>query len=248
MFLAQLDIILVLHLKEGYCICQFRHLQASPGASRATRAPIRKGQLEACMRRLRIALLLVVFLNLPLLVSAQSDQFEVFGGYSLERIPPGCGSNYRCGTSTNMIGPATSMSGWVTSLTGFVYRSLGISAQFTGNYNGTAALSSSSVNRYSYQFGPAYAVRWGRSSVFARALFGGDTQKSSADQSLSYSRFIWSVGGGFDFKTSSRISIRPVQLDYERQSIPVVAIGGPPPFAPVGVNGLRYSAGIVIRF
>ena len=200
------------------------------------------------LRRLRIVLLLVVFFSLRSLASAQSDQVELFGGYSLERIPFGCGANYRCGTSTSMTGPATNMSGWITSLTGFVYRSFGISAQFAGNYNGTAALSYSSVNRYSYQFGPAYAVRWKRTSVFAHTLFGGVTQNSSADQTLSYTRFLWSVGGGLDYKTSSRISVRPVQLDYERQSIPVVATGGPPPFSPVGVNGLRYSAGIVIRF
>jgi hypothetical protein len=190
-------------------------------------------------------LLLVVFPNLLSLASAQSDQVELFGGYSLERIAPGCGSNYRCGVVTP--GPASDMSGWTTSLTGFVYRSVGISAQFTGNY-GTAALSYSSVHRYSYQFGPAYVVRWQHTSIFAHALFGGVTQNSSADQTLSYTRFLWSVGGGLDLKTSSRISFRPVQLDYERQSVPVVDTGGPTPIAPIGVNGLRYSAGIVIRF
>jgi hypothetical protein len=197
------------------------------------------------MLRLRIVLLLIVFFSLLSLASAQSDQFQVFGGYSLERIAPGCGSNYRCGTLTP--GPATNMSGWTTSLTGFVYRSVAISAQFTGNY-GTAALSGSSVHRYSYQFGPAYVVRWQNTSIFAHALFGGVTQNSSAGQTLSYTRFLWSVGGGLDFKTSSRISFRPVQLDYERQRVPVVDNGGPTPFAPIGVNGLRYSAGIVIRF
>lgn len=51
-----------------------------------------------------------------------------------------------------------------------------------------------------------------------------------------------------DFKAGSRISIRPVQLDYERQSVPVVDTGGPTPIPPVGVNGLRYSAGIVLHF
>jgi hypothetical protein len=197
------------------------------------------------MRRSRIVLLLVVFFNLLSLASAQSDRVELFGGYSLERIPPGCGSNYRCGATQNVPGPAASMIGWTTSLTGFVYKSFGISAQFAGNY-GTAALSSAGVNRYSYQFGPAYAVRWQHASVFAHALLGGVTQ-TSPDQTLSYTRFLWSVGGGLDFKTSSRISVRPVQLDYERQSVPVDT-GGPTPFAPVGVNGLRYSAGIVVRF
>ena len=85
-------------------------------------------------------------------------------------------------------------------------------------------------------------------SAFAHVLLGGVTQKSSADQTLRYTRFIWSVGGGLDFKTSSRISIRPVQLDYERQKVPVVDTGGPEPIPPVGVNGLRYSAGIVLNF
>jgi hypothetical protein len=115
-------------------------------------------------------LLLFVVFSLLSLASAQSDQFEVFGGYSLERIAPGGGSNYRCGSLTP--GSATNMSGWTTSLTGFVYRSLGISAQFAGNYNGTAALSHSTVNRHSYQFGPAYAVRWQRTSAFAHANRG----------------------------------------------------------------------------
>jgi hypothetical protein len=198
------------------------------------------------MRRLRIVLLLVVFFTLPSLASAQSGQGELFGGYSLERIAPGCGSNYRCGSDT--AGPATSLNGWITSLTGFVSKSVGISAQFTGAYNGNAALSYSSLNRYSFQFGPAYVLRWRRTSVFAHALFGGVTQKSSADPTVSYNKFLWSVGGGLDFKTSHRISIRPVQLDYERQSVPVVDTGGPTPISPVGANGLRYSAGIVVRF
>jgi len=198
------------------------------------------------MRIVRTVFPLIVFFSLLTSASAQSDQFEVFGGYSLERIAPGCGSNYRCGSPSP--GSTTNMSGWTTSLTGFVYKSLGISAQFAGNYNGTAPLSYSSVNRHSYQFGPAYAMRWQRMSAFAHALFGGVTQTSTPDQTLSYTRFVWSLGGGLDFKASSRISIRPVQLDYERQNVPVVDTGGPAPITSIGVNGLRYSAGIVIKF
>jgi len=216
------------------------------GTSRATKAPIQTVQLEARMRRFRIVLFPVVCFSLLSLASAQSDRVELFGGYSLERISPGCGSNYRCGASTSSSGPAASMNGWNTSLTGFVHKSFGISAQLSGNY-GTAAESYSRVNRYSYQFGPAYAVRWQRTSVFAHALFGGITQ-SSADQGLSYTRFILSAGGGLDYKISSRISLRPVQLDYERQTVPVVDTGGPTPLPSAGANGFRYSAGIVIKF
>ena len=193
------------------------------------------------MHKLRLVLLVCASCSLPMI--GQNDKGELFGGYSFERIDPGCGSNYRCGT-----GPTTNLNGWTAALTGYFYKSLGISAQFTGNYDGTAALSYSTVNRYTYQFGPAYAFRVRKASPFAHALLGGVTQKSSADQTLSYTRFIWSVGGGLDFKASSRISIRPVQLDYERQSVPVVDTGGPIPIPPVGVNGLRYSAGIVLNF
>ena len=115
------------------------------------------------MRKLRVVLLVSVSCSVPML--GQTDKGELFGGYSFERIAPGCGSNYRCGGGD--AGPATNLNGWTASLTGYFYRSLGISAQFTGNYNGTAALSYSTVHRYTYQFGPAYAFRWQRASAFA---------------------------------------------------------------------------------
>jgi len=196
------------------------------------------------MRKLRMVLLFSVSCSVPML--AQTHKGELFGGYSFERIAPGCGSDYRCGAATG--GPATNLNGWTTTLTVYFNKSLGISAQVTGNYNGTAALSYSTVHRYTYQFGPTYAFHLRKASTFVHALFGGVTQSSSADQSLNYHRFMWTVGGGLDFKASSRISIRPVQLDYERQKVPVVDTGGPTPIPPVGVNGLRYSAGIVLHF
>src|ERR1700686_5600395 len=107
------------------------------------------------MRKLRMVLLVSVSCSVPML--GQTDKGELFGGYSFERIAPGCGSNYRCGPAE--AGPAANLSGWTASLTGYFYKSLGISAQFTGTYNGTAAISSSTVQRYTYQFGPAYAFR-----------------------------------------------------------------------------------------
>jgi peptidoglycan-associated lipoprotein len=186
-----------------------------------------------------VVLLSVLFFSLPVL--GQADKPELFGGYSLERIAPGCGSNYRCG-NPNSPGDATNLNGWIASATGYFYKSLGVSAQFAGGYNGTAALSYSTVHRHTYQFGPAYAFHVRSASIFAHALFGGVTQGSSTDQSLSYTAFLWSVGGGLDFKISRRISIRPVQLDYERQRVPV------PSFPAISSNGLRYSAGVVLRF
>ena len=198
------------------------------------------------MRNLRAVLLISLSCSVPMLGQTDKGGGELFGGLSFERIAPGCGSDYRCGAATS--GPATTLNGWTASVTGYFYKSLGISAQVTGNYNGTATLSYSTLHRYTYQFGPAYAFRLGKTSAFAHFLLGGVTQSASADHTLSYRRFLWSVGGGLDFKVSSRISIRPVQVDYERQSVPVVDTGGPTPIPPAGVNGLRYAAGVVLKF
>lgn len=194
------------------------------------------------MRQLPWLLLLSISCSVPML--AQTYKSEVFAGYSFERIAPGCGSNYRCGNS----GPATNLNGWAAALTGYFNNSFGFTAQFTGNYHGSAALSYSTINRYTYQFGPAYRFPVGHASAFAHALLGGVTQKSSSDQTVAYTRFLWSVGGGLDLNASSRIAIRPVQLDYERQSVPVVNTGGATPLPAVGVNGMRYSAGVVLKF
>lgn len=189
------------------------------------------------MRRLTLVLLVSVFCAVPIL--AQTDVGNLFGGYSLERIAPGCGSNYRCGTTD--AGPNTNLNGWIAALTVISYKSLGVTGQFTGNYNGNASVSYATVNRYTYQVGPEYAFRLRNIRPFAHALFGGVSQRSASGQTLQYTKFLWSIGGGLDFKVSRQLSIRPVQIDYERQSVPVELSPS------VGVNGLRYSAGIVLN-
>lgn len=196
------------------------------------------------MHKWPVVLLVSVSCTVPMF--GQTSKGELFGGYSFEHIAPGCGSDYRCGGSNG--GPATNLNGWTASLTGYFYKSLGFSAQVTGNYNGTAAFSYSTVQRYTYQFGPVYAFHLRKVNPFVHALFGGVSQRSSADQTLNYNAFLLSVGGGLDFKASRRLSIRPVQLDYERHRVPVVNTGGPGSIPPVGVSGLRYSAGVVLHF
>ena len=189
------------------------------------------------MRKLPLVLLVSVCCSVPML--GQSDVGNLFGGYSLERIAPGCGSNYRCGTTD--VGPTTNLNGWTAALTVRSYKALGVTGQFTGNYNGSATVSSATVDRYTYQFGPECAFHLRNMRPFAHALFGGVSQRSAYGQTLQYTKFLWSVGGGLDFKVSSQLSIRPVQIDYERQSVPVELSPS------VGVNGLRYSAGIVLN-
>lgn len=201
------------------------------------------------MRSLRVGLLLVVAFNVPLL--GQTKQSELFGGYSLERIAAGCGTDYRCGFNA---GGTTNINGWAVSLTGYIHKSpLGISAQFSGNYGGAGFGGGggglSTVHRYAYQFGPVYTFRWQRVNAFAHALFGGVTQGVSQNApngiAPSYTAFLWSVGGGLDYKVSNRLWIRAGQLDYERHHVPI--FGSSPP-STVATNGFRYSAGVVLRF
>ncbi|HTS38021.1 MAG TPA: hypothetical protein VMH04_20260 [Candidatus Solibacter sp.] len=106
------------------------------------------------MRPLPLALLLTTLCSLPLL--GQSDVGNVFGGYTFERIAPGCGMDYKCGNLS--AGPTTNINGWVAAMTVKSYKGLGFTGQFTGNYNGTAAFSSTTVTRYTFQFGPEYAL------------------------------------------------------------------------------------------
>jgi hypothetical protein len=160
------------------------------------------------MHRFWFALLLVVSFNLPMM--AQTDNADLFGGYSLERIAPGCGLDYTCG-SLNNIGKVTNLNGWIISATDYLHKSLGLSAQFTGDYNGSVGPLSESVHRYAYQFGPVYAFRWQHASVFAHALFGGVSQGSSGTD-LAYTKFIWSVGGGLDLRVASLRSSRADRL------------------------------------
>lgn len=199
------------------------------------------------MPRVRVVLLVAVTLHLPML--GQTAKSELFGGYSLERIAGGCGTDYRCGT--NSPGATTNLNGWIASLTSNFYRSLGVTAQLSGNYghsgvaNGGGGLST--VQRYAFLFGPAYTFRRERTSAFAHALFGGVHQGVGQGTingiAPSYTAFLWSVGGGLDVALSKAISVRVAQLDYERHSIPG-SFGQPGS----STNGLRYSAGVVLRF
>jgi hypothetical protein len=200
------------------------------------------------MRRVRLLVLLVVAFNLPTL--GQSGNSELFGGYSLERIASGCGTDYRCGF--NDTGATTNLNGWITSITGYVHKSLGLSAQFSGNY-GSAGVASggglSSVHRYAYQFGPVYTFRWQRASAFTHALFGAVSQGVSQGTingiAPSYTAFLWSVGGGLDLKVSNSLSVRAAQIDYARHNVPVGGVGSP---STSPTNGFRYSAGVVLKF
>jgi hypothetical protein len=191
------------------------------------------------MLRLARVILAVTLLNV-LVVAQDNPKLEVFGGYSLEHIKP-CDGDLGCGNSVTPR-PSETYNGWNASLTTYFYRSLGATADFTGHYGPGLGGSANPASRYSYMFGPAVAIHLQKSTPFAHALFGLVSQRDSLHFG-EYDKFAWAVGGGIDVKVSRRFSVRPVELDYERVNVP--GFVSEQTFA---TSGVRYSAGIVLKF
>jgi len=175
-------------------------------------------------------------------VAQDRPKLEVFGGYSLESIVP-CGTGCREAGTTF---PPTDFNGWNVSLTGYLYKSVGVTADFSGHYASQIVYDPVvGGHRYSYLFGPTYKFRGNVGSVFVHALFGAISQGSGQLSNLDYTKFAWAMGGGLDLNVSRHFLVRPVQLDYERSSVPSF---GNASDASEPVNGFRYSGGVVITF
>jgi len=175
-------------------------------------------------------------------VAQDQPKLEVFGGYSLESIIP-CGAGCReAGESF----PLTNFNGWNVSATGYLYKSLGVTASFGGYYASHIVYDPVvSGHRYSYMFGPSYGFRGPVGYLFLHALFGEVSQGSDQLSNFNYTKFAWGFGGGLDVNATNRLSMRIVQLDYERTTIPAFGFA---PGATQTVTGLRYSGGVVIKF
>lgn len=168
-----------------------------------------------------------------------AHRFEVFGGYSLERVAP-CGTAFGQCISEGSV-PTTTFNGWNASLTGYLYKFLGITADFSGHY-AYVPVAADSAHRHSYLFGPVFAYRSGKVSPFAHALFGEISQASSTQViRMDYTSFMWAIGGGLDVSLRRRLSVRPLQFDYEKHSVASFTSGAT-------TEGLRYSAGVVWKF
>jgi opacity protein-like surface antigen len=193
------------------------------------------------MKKLSLLTLLLV-LCLPLGALAQEDapKVEMFGGYSYLRINPGQGVD------------SVSAHGFNTSLAGNITKNIGIVGEFSrfskfinisdvinepifGTVEARARVST-------FMFGPRFTLRSGNAEPFVHALFGGahgDFEASAAGVSESASgvAFAYALGGGLDIKLHDNFAIRIAQLDYIQARV-----------EGEGLNNLRYSAGVVIRF
>jgi hypothetical protein len=200
------------------------------------------------MRRLLLAVAVILFGSLFARVASAQDTFQVFGGYSYLRpsltvsetsgacpvgtLPP-------CPPPTvAMIGSHPNLNGWELSGTYNAYKWIGITADFSGHY-GTAQ--GASVHLQTYMFGPQIRLP-GPVSPFAHVLLGGAHENIGENDSLgissaSASAFAAAVGVGIDIKVAPFVSFRPIQLDYLVTR-----------FGSTTQNQPRASAGVVFHF
>jgi len=193
------------------------------------------------MKKLSLLTLLLV-LCLPLAASAQEEapKVEMFGGYSFLRVNPGQGAD------------GVSAHGFNTSLAGNITKNIGVVGEFSrftksanisdiindpifGSFEARARVST-------FMFGPRFTLRGGNAEPFVHALFGGAHGKFEASagglsEEVSGVAFAYALGGGLDIKVHDNFAIRIAQLDYIQARV-----------AGEGLNNLRYSAGIVLRF
>ena len=115
------------------------------------------------------------------------------------------------------------------------------SVEHTGNVNGAPY----GLTRTSVVFGPRDAVPARKSSLFAQGLIGfthgsGSEFPRGGGLVSSANSFAFDLGAGADYPLAKRVSLRMLQAEYLRTSLPNNASGWQ--------NSLRLSAGFTIRF
>ncbi len=141
------------------------------------------------------------------LAAQEFKRSEVFGGYQFAHAEPNENGN-----------------GWNVAVTRNVTRSIGITGDFSGNYESGSSL-------YTYMVGPTFALRTERVTPFVHALFGG----AHADN---LNAFAMALGGGLDMNAGDHFAIRLIQADWLMFRRSGVSSNG----------NARVSVGVVFRF
>ena len=193
----------------------------------------------------------MAFILLPLALVAQveSPKATIFGGYSYLR------------------NNSNGFNGWTGQGTYNFTRNFGLTADFAGNYRTLDSATilgfgaSTNQHMYTYMFGPTATAYFGKSSIFAHALFGQAHSSLGAGVSIpiiggistgvrSANGFAMAFGGGVDIGVSKHFAIRAAQVDYLQTRF------SPTDSLTTGLsssvndrqNSFRYQAGIVFRF
>lgn len=166
-------------------------------------------------------------------LSAQSEvttpKFEVGLGYSGVHLNAANGNGHETGNGG---------SGYVEYN---LNRYLGIVADLGGYANTRTGIDNKELT---YLFGPRFNWRFAKFTPYVQSLFGGGYAWSSPN---TQNAFALAVGGGLDYNLTSRIAIKPVQVEYFRTDFNSPELGGATRTFGDHQNGVRYSAGIVFR-
>jgi opacity protein-like surface antigen len=134
----------------------------------------------------------------------------------------------------------------------FVYnlnRVLGAVADLGGYHNGSIHGPLNGDTTFTYLFGPRFNWRhWRRADPYVQFLFGGARASSSVvvgetTASASHNGFAMAAGGGLDVAITRHLAITPIQVEYLTSQDASFAAN-----RNSFQNGLRYSAGVVLRF
>ena len=184
------------------------------------------------MGKLTCATMVVCLFVSASVLAAELPKAEVFGGYSLSRMPSSWTNN---------------LNGWNASVSGNLSGWFGLAGDFSGYY-ASPEVRILSLNipigpeqsKHMYLLGPRFTYRgFGRIVPFTHVLVGR-VHSSSGLFGFDYSNssaFAAAVGGGLDIPLGKTIAIRAIQADYLMTR-----------FDQGGQNNARVSAGIVFRF
>jgi hypothetical protein len=195
-------------------------------------------------RNRRIPILWQLLLPLVLLnatfVEGQTREWEIFGGYSLQRAD--VRQYYR---STPIIysfrGQYENLTGWQASATENVNRWFGGTLDVAFHYKTTQEQGTSNRERmYSIMYGPRFSYRAPWLTAFGHVLMGAahaSVNVVPVGPRASDLAFVLAPGGGVDVNAGGNVAVRVFQADYLRMNL----LGTRP-------HNFRASAGVVFTF
>jgi opacity protein-like surface antigen len=187
----------------------------------------------------RLLCLVVALVSSASVAAAQSDykKFEVFAGYSHNRVDTGIGDDSPA--LADIVDEREGFHGFNTSVTGNVNRYLGLKFDFAGHFkqNGPSSGAPAGFNVQSRVFNFLGGVQLKDNGTdttfkpFAHVLAGGAHLRNQVDflalclpppggspSSCNFTQsdtgFAAALGGGVDIRASNRVDIRVIQFDY----------------------------------
>jgi opacity protein-like surface antigen len=221
---------------------QMRHVAFLPKARREARG---RGAIPpACaefksnggIMKLRGVVSLLAFASL-FAVAAQAQEerhsVDVFAGYSYVRANPATSRTDGFNLNGGSASVAYNVNGWLSGVADF------------GGYHNTNILGSGVDGTLStYLFGPRVSYhRFSRVTPFGEVLFGVAHTGANLLNTNSQNAFAMTVGGGLDYRISSRFSIRAAKVDYLLTRFNEFNTTNTQT-----QNNLRVSTGVVFRF